>query len=91
MNNLLNETKASIIKWGENNVSLIPQEIPYFFEELTNLDIHTLDDLEFEFQEIADYTIEGAPDNLPVSVIKNKIKLLRLVYTTINASVDIMR
>lgn len=91
MNNLPNEEHAMSVKWGQNDVLLLPQEIPIFFDELINLDIHNLNDLEFELQEIADFTIQGAPDNLAVREIKNKIKLLRLVYTTINASIDIMK
>lgn len=76
-------------KWGPVLIELSAREVEYFFEELYNLDIFNIKDLQHELQEIADLTIEGAPGDMPVSQIQPKIKLLKLISTTLAASVHV--
>jgi len=57
------------------DVSLV--ELGGFLDELYNLGIDNLQDLNVELECLADFAMDGAPDHLPMSAIKGKLKLMR--------------
>lgn len=74
--------------WSNKTINFNPKEFTTFFDELYALDLYTMEDLEFELEEITHYALEGAPSHHPVSDIRNKIKLIRLILISLKASVE---
>lgn len=66
-----------VIQGGCKKYEVYLLELSAFFDAIYELNIDNLDDLNVELEVLADFALDGAPEDLPVSAVKNKLKLMR--------------
>ncbi|HAF34673.1 MULTISPECIES: hypothetical protein [Sphingobacterium] len=66
-----------IIEGGTKKYDVNLIELSSFLDNIDELGISDIRDLIIELEVVADYAIDGAPDNAPMSQVKRPLKVMR--------------